>query len=80
MDPMGEVRAPKMNGVQWLVVIVVDILILAELALAMYEANGNPDNFTPVFIKTFFGMLIPTLLIGYLCKRMLRPTSERIKS
>ena len=80
MDPVGEVNRPKMNGVQWLVVIIVDVLVLVELALAMYVANANPDNFTPVFIKTFFGMLIPTLIVGYLSKRVLGATSERIKS
>ena len=80
MEPIGEVSPPKMNPAQWLVVIVVDVLVLGELAFAMYRAAANPDHFTPTFIKTFFGMLIPTLIMGYFTKRMLRPASERIES
>jgi hypothetical protein len=80
MDPVGQVDLRKMNATQWLVVIVIDVLVLAELAVAMYMAAAHPDNFTPVFMKTFFGMLLPTLLLGLLAKRMVRTPPERIKS
>ncbi|HYA01517.1 MAG TPA: hypothetical protein VEI04_00200 [Syntrophobacteria bacterium] len=80
MDPIGQVEPPRMNTAQWLVVIAVDLLVLAELAIAMYMAAGDPDHFTPTFLKTFFGLLIPTLIVGVLAKRVVRPASERIKS
>jgi hypothetical protein len=69
-----------MNATQWLVVIVIDVLVLAELAGAMYVAAGHPDDFTLTFMKTFFAMLIPTLFLGFLAKRMMHPASRRIKS
>lgn len=80
MDPVGDVTAEKLNPRHWLLVIILDILILAELTAAMYLAAAHPDNFTPVFMKTFFGMLLPTLLVGFLAKRMVRTPPERIKS
>ena len=80
MDPVGQVDLRKMNATQWLVVIVIDVLVLAELAGAMYVAAGHPDDFTLTFMKTFFGMLIPTLILGLLAKRMMRSASRPIKS
>jgi len=80
MDPVGQVDLHRMNATQWLVVIVIDVLVLAELAGAMYVAAGHPDDFTPTFMKTFFGMLIPTLILGFLAKRLMRTPPERIKS
>ena len=50
MDPVGQVDLRKMNATQWLVVIVIDVLVLAELAGAMYVAAGHPDDFTLTFM------------------------------
>ena len=80
MDPVGDVNAAKLNARHWLLVIILDVLVLAELTGAMYVAAAHPDNFTLVFMKTFFGMLLPTLLLGLLAKRMVRTPPERIKS
>jgi len=80
MDLVGQVDLRKMNATQWLVVIVIDVLVLAELAGAMYVAAGHPDDFTLTFMKTFFAMLIPTLILGFLAKRMMRTPPERINS
>ena len=40
-----------------------DLTMLGELAIAMYRANEHSSDFTGVFLKTFFGLLIPTLLL-----------------
>jgi len=56
----------------WLLVIGVNLLILGELCAAMYFASMNPDNFTATFMKTFFGLSIPTLIVVFLLKRRLR--------
>ncbi len=80
MDPVGDVNAAKLNARHWLLVIILDVLILVELTVAMYVAAASPDDFTPVFMKTFFGMLLPTLLLGFLVKRMVRTPPERIDS
>jgi hypothetical protein len=80
MENSGEVKGPEMNTRNWLLVIVVDVLILVELAAAMYVASVHPDEFELMFMKSFFGMLIPTLAICFLVKRMLRRAPERVMS
>jgi hypothetical protein len=72
MDPVKEVAVAK-NTRHWLLVIAVDLLVLIELCVAMYLAVSSPEDFTATFMKAFFGMLIPTLVIGALAKRRLRP-------
>lgn len=76
MDPINEadvVKSPR----QWLLVIVMDVLVLGELCVAMYLAVASAEDFTATFIKAFFGMLIPTLVIGVLAKRRLRPETVK---
>jgi hypothetical protein len=51
--------------------------VLAELCLAMYLAAAGSGDFTATFIKAFFGMLIPTLVVGALAKRRLRPAAAK---
>jgi hypothetical protein len=72
MDPINEVDVAG-NPRQWLFVIGVNALVLAELCAAMYFAVSSGDDFTATFMKAFFGMLIPTLAIAALAKRRLRP-------
>jgi hypothetical protein len=71
MDPINEInmeRSPR----HWILVIAMNVLVLAELCLSMYLAVSSTEDFTATFIKAFFGMLIPTLVIGALAKRRLR--------
>jgi len=80
MDNPEEVKGPEMKARNWLLVIAVDVLILVELAAAMYVASAHPDEFELMFMKSFFGMLVPTLVLSYLAKRMLRRAPERLLS
>jgi hypothetical protein len=73
MDPVAEVDVARSPG-QWLLVIVMNLAVLTELCVAMYMAAAHPDDFTATFVKCFFGMLIPTLVVGVIAKRRLRPT------
>ena len=50
-------------------VVLVNVLVLAELCIAMYMAAQQPDEFTPVFFKVFFSLLAPTLLLAAVSKR-----------
>ena len=59
----------------WVLVIAMNVAVLAELCVAMYLAASSPEDFTATFMKAFFGMLIPTLVIGILGKRRLRSVS-----
>lgn len=56
--------ADGLNLRQKLVVITLDVLLLIELCIAMYFANQSPESFTPTFVKTFFSLLLPTVLTG----------------
>jgi hypothetical protein len=53
-----------MNFSQKIVIALVDIALIVELCVSMYFANQNPDRFTPLFMKYFFSMLIPTLVLA----------------
>jgi hypothetical protein len=71
MDLMTRNEAAQMNIGHLMLVIFLNVLVLAELCIAMYMASADPENFTPVFMKVFFGLLIPTLTAGFYLKRRL---------
>ena len=79
MDPINEVDLVN-NPRQWLFVIGMNLLVLAELCVAMYLATSSVEDFTATFIKAFFGMFIPTLLIGVLAKRRLRSAATAVRA
>ncbi len=49
----------------------INILVLAELFVAMFFASQQPDSLTPVFFKTFFCMLAPTLVAALVGRRII---------
>lgn len=53
-----------MNLRQKITVAILDVCILIEVFVSMYFAAKDPDNLTPLFLKCFFGMAIPTLIAG----------------
>lgn len=52
-----------------LMAIIVNLLVLTELIIAMFVSSRYPDEFTPVFFKVFFSLLVPTLIIYFIVKR-----------
>jgi len=77
MDPIQETETARTPR-HWVLVIAMNVAVLAELCVAMYLAASSPDDFTATFLKAFFGMLIPTLVIGVIGKRRLRSASVRV--
>ncbi len=69
-----------MNLQQKLVVIVLDVLLITEVCISMYLGNKTPDMLTPVFIKTFFMMCIPTLIIAKISVNCLRTKPSETES
>ncbi len=61
-----------MNFSQKIVIALVDIALIVELCVSMCFANQNPDRFTPLFMKYFFAMLIPTLVLARVGVKRLR--------
>ena len=67
----------RMNGRQKLFICAIDLGILAELCIGMAAASSlPPEVFTSTFMKTFFAMFLPTLLIGIMGFRKLRDRTE----
>jgi len=52
-------------------IVTVNVLVLAELCIAMYIASQNPEEFQPVFFKVFFSLLVPTLILASITKRLM---------
>ena len=52
-----------MIGRRTVAVVIFDLLVLAELCLAVYFASKNPAEFTAVFLKVFSILLIPTFVL-----------------
>lgn len=57
-----------MNHQRVVLLVVTDLLIVAELFVAMYFAHANKERFTIVFLEIFVGLLIPTLLAYFLLR------------
>jgi hypothetical protein len=54
-----------------LLVLGVNCCVLAALFAAMYRASLYPDDFIATFFATLFYLLIPTLIVGFVGKRLL---------
>jgi len=68
----------SMNGRQKLFICMIDLCIIVELCLAMSKATTvGPDLFTPTFMKVFFAMFLPTLVVGFAGFRKLRNQTEK---
>ena len=79
----AEIDAPvldELNFKQKLVVITLDVLLLVELCIAMYFANLAPEAFTPTFVKTFFSLLLPTVLTGLFFLRRFKTKAASVAS
>lgn len=72
MENQEETQMPT-HPRHWLLVIVVDVLVLAEVGFSVYLASLRPDDFELVFMKNFFTMLLPTLILAFFAKRRIRP-------
>jgi hypothetical protein len=80
MDPVAAVKVEN-SPRHWILVIAMNVAVLAELCVAMYLAAPGPaEEFTATFMKAFFGMLIPTLVIGVIGKRRLRSAAVRVEA
>lgn len=54
-----------------LVAVAVNILVLAELCVAMYFSTQDMENMTAIFFKVFFSLLIPTIIGTIILRRIL---------
>jgi hypothetical protein len=76
--PMGAAQQVQMSlSLPHIIrIVIINLLVLTELCVAMYMAAQNPDEFTAVFFKVFFSLLVPTLILGIYSKRLIRPKEQ----
>lgn len=61
-----------MNTQQKIVIAILDVVMIVELCIGMYLASLDPENFTSAFCKSFFSMLIPTLVVARIMVKRFR--------
>jgi len=66
-----------MNIKQKMVVVVMDILILAELFYSIMQAKINSEYMTPIFFKNFIPLIIITLFLARILVKKFR-TEESV--
>ncbi len=57
---------------QKVLVLAINLLMVVAVFIAMYRASLYPEDFNATFFTTIFSLLIPTLIFGFLGKRLLR--------
>lgn len=72
-------RRPPMNTKQKIVVVVVDILIVAELAYSIMQGKSNPEYMTIIFFKHFIPLVVITLVLARILVKKFR-TEESVTS
>lgn len=66
-----------MNFRQKVAVGILDLVIIAEVCFSIYMGSRDPENLTPIFLKNFFVLVIPTLILArVIVKRMRTPEIE----
>ena len=60
-----------MNLKQRIVIVVMDGLLLTELAVSMYLGWRDPDNLTVVFLRTFLPAVVVTVVAARICIKRL---------
>lgn len=70
---IGEAQAVRIaSGLpRLLLTVTINALVLVEVFIAMYFAAKTPDEITPVFFKVLFSLLIPTLFLSFIAKRLI---------
>ena len=63
----------RLSAGQRTVVIIMNIMLLAELTWAMYHGQQDPENLTAVFLRSFVPAAAVTLLGARILLRKLRP-------
>ncbi|MDR2489206.1 MAG: hypothetical protein LBD42_06930 [Desulfovibrio sp.] len=78
-EALGEAQAVQLAyGLpRLLLTVATNLLVLGEVFIAMYFAAKNPDEITPVFFKLFFSMLLPTLILAFILKRIITLKGKR---
>lgn len=65
------------NKRQWIVIVIMDVLLLAELCLAMCLGAGDRAHLSAIFIRTYTPLAVATVVIcRYFIRRFGRDQAE----
>lgn len=56
--------------------LLINVLVIGELFVSMYFANQTPERLTPVFFKIFFSLLVPTLVLAFVGRRLIAKAEQ----
>jgi uncharacterized SAM-binding protein YcdF (DUF218 family) len=65
-----------MNIKQKFAVVIIDLLILAELAYSIYMGQRHPEEMVTIFFRTFIPLVVLTLVAGRIVIRKLRAREQ----
>jgi hypothetical protein len=71
-DPRTSPQEQRLNGKQKMVVVIMDLLLLAELTYCIYAGHRNPDYMTAFFLRTFVPAAVATVVGARLLMRKFR--------
>ncbi|MFZ0134775.1 MAG: hypothetical protein WAK95_19725 [Desulfobacterales bacterium] len=54
----------KLNGKQKLIVVLMDLLLLIELAVAVYLGYQHQENLTVIFLRTYVPAMLITVILA----------------
>lgn len=69
VKPRAIAEERRLNGKQKIVVIVMNLLLLAELTYCMYVGHQESEYMASFFLRTFFPMVIATVVLARLLVR-----------
>jgi hypothetical protein len=72
-EPRQIQEEQRLTAGQRVVVIIMNLLLLAELTWAMYHGQQDPENLTAVFIRSFVPAAAVTLVAARFLLRRLQP-------
>lgn len=70
---MGEAQKVSITGSPRLrlFALLINVLVIAELCVAMYFAQQVPEQITPIFFKVLFSLLVPTIILAAVGRRLI---------
>ena len=74
-EPRRIEESRRLTAGQRTVVVVMNLMLLAELTWAMYHGQQDPGNLTAVFLRTFILSAAATLVAARVLLRRLQPAS-----
>ena len=63
----------RLTAAQRTVVLIMNLMLLVELAWAMYHGQQDPENLTAIFLRTFIPAAAATLAAARILLRRLQP-------